>query len=480
MQIIHVSAECFPIAKVGGLADVVGALPKYQKAAKVKASVVMPFYDNKFTQANNSHLKQCNEGSVNLGVDNSYSYRIYELNKIVLGFTVYLIKIDGLTDRENVYGYHDDVERYVAFQKVACDYINALSEKPDIVHCHDHHTGLIPFFMGYGEDYSSLKNIPTVLTIHNAQYQGEFGYDKMHYLPKFDWEKAGLLDWYGKINPLATAIKCAWKITTVSPNYLNELQQVANGLEGLLRNEQTKSIGILNGIDSEVWNPETDPMLPNHFNVDSIEVGKLANKKQLCERFHFDTSLPLVAFIGRFVYEKGSDLLAEAVRNIIVKENKLVNILILGSGSPDTQNQLTELNQNTDNRFNVFVGYNEELSHLIYGGADFLLMPSRVEPCGLNQMYAMRYGMIPMVSNVGGLKDTVTDFDASESGNGMVMGNVSVSEICYAIHRAIHVYNNKPFLENKIKTVMQLDHSWDNSASKYIQMYNSLIQLIKK
>lgn len=480
MQIIHVSAECFPIAKVGGLADVVGALPKYQKAAKVKASVVMPFYQNKFINTNKNNLKPCKNGRVSLNAEQTFAYDIYELQASVLGFSVFLINIEGLTDRENVYGYSDDVERFTAFQKVVCDYINGLKEKPDIVHCHDHHTGLIPFFMGCGEDYSSLRKIPTILTIHNAQYQGEFGYDKMHYLPKFDWEKAGLLDWYGKINPLATAIKCAWKITTVSSNYLNELQQVANGLEGLLRNEQAKSIGILNGIDSEVWNPESDPMLPNHYNINTTNIGRLANKKLLCEKFKFDSNLPLVAFIGRFVYEKGSDLLAEAVHNIIVKENKPVNILILGSGNPDTQNQLTELNINTDNRFNVFVGYNEELSHIIYGGADFLLMPSRVEPCGLNQMYAMRYGMIPIVSNVGGLKDTVTDFDASEIGNGMVIENVNVSEICFAIHRAIHVYNNKPFLEKKIKTVMQLDHSWDNSASKYIQMYNSLNQLIKK
>jgi len=473
MRVIHISAECFPIAKVGGLADVVGALPKYQEASGVSSSVIMPFYDNKFTQANINKTAIVSSGSVDLGNDN-FEYDILKLPKIVLGFEVYLIKIKGLTDKENVYGYGNDVERFVAFQKVACDYITTQKDKPSVVHCHDHHTGFVPFFMGYGSKYTSLKNIPTALTIHNAQYQGDFEYDKMHYLADFDMKNAGLIDWYGRINPLATAIKCAWKITTVSPNYLNELQQIANGLEGLLRQEKDKSLGILNGIDTEVWNAKTDPMLVGNFDLRSINKGREKNKQALCERFGLDASLPLVAFIGRFVYEKSSDLLAEAVHNILEVQQQKVTILILGSGSSETEEQLINLKNKVPKNFNTYIGYSEELSHVIYGGADFLLMPSRVEPCGLNQMYAMRYGMLPIVSNVGGLKDTVIDIDNGDEGYGIIINDINVHEISFAIQRAVDVYNNTSFFKAKRKQLMKIDNSWNNSAREYLKMYKSL------
>ncbi len=479
MQIIHISAECFPIAKVGGLADVVGALPKYQEASGVSSSVVMPFYDNKFTQSNSKKLKTITKGIVSLG-DQNFDYVILKLNKNVLGFNVHLIKIDGLTDKENVYGYSNDVERFVAFQKVACDYMLSIKNKPNVVHCHDHHTGFIPFFMGYGAKYSLLKNIPSVLTIHNAQYQGDFEYDKMHYLPVFNIENAGLIDWYGRINPLATAIKCAWRITTVSPNYLNELQGVANGLEGLLRNEKEKSLGILNGIDTGVWNPKTDSMLVSNFDLRSVNKGRKGNKQELCKKFGLDESLPLVAFIGRFVYEKGSDLLAAAVYNILEVQKQKVNILVLGSGNPETEKELNDLKEKIPTNFNTYIGYSEELSHVIYGGADFLLMPSRVEPCGLNQMYAMRYGMIPIVSNVGGLSDTVIDIDNGDEGYGIVIDNVDIHEISFAIQRAVDVYKNETFFKAKRKQLMKIENSWNKSAKEYLKMYESIIKLSKK
>jgi len=479
MQIIHVSAECFPIAKVGGLADVVGALPKYQEASGISSKVIMPFYDTKFIQSNSELLQVIGQGTVNLGSQEFY-YDILKIEKDVLGFEVFLVKIHGLTDRENVYSYWDDIERFTAFQKVVCDFILGFYDKPDVVHCHDHHTGFVPFFMAHGHKYSELKNIPSVITIHNAQYQGDFGYDKMHYLPQFDIEYAGLIDWYGRINPLATAIKNAWKVTTVSPNYLEELQQVANGLEGLLRSESQKSLGILNGVDTEIWNPKTDSMLVSNYNLTNVNKGREGNKEWLCGKFNFDISLPLVAFIGRFVHEKGSDLLADVVYNVLENQKQKVNILILGSGNLDTEYHLNSLRDKFSGNYNTYIGYNEELAHIVYGGADFLLMPSRVEPCGLNQMYAMRYGMFPIVSSTGGLKDTVIDVDTGDSGYGIVLNEVNVGEISFSIQRAVDVYANKSFFKAKRKQLMKIENSWDKSAKEYIKMYESLIKIDKK
>lgn len=470
-QITHISAECFPIAKVGGLADVVGALPKYQNASGLEAAVIMPFYDNEFTKTQN--LKIVLSKQLQLG-ESYYKYDILNAKKSLLGFELFVIKISGLTDRENVYGYDDDHKRFLAFQIVAMDYISSWKNKPSVIHCHDHHTGFIPFFTSYAYKYGALSKIPTVLTIHNAQYQGEFEYDKTHYLPEYNAAYSGILDWDGKINPLAAAIKCAWKVTTVSPAYLKEIQTHANGLEGLLAHENEKCEGILNGIDKEVWDTKTDARLFANYTVKTVTSGRKKNKKWICNEFDLDPKLPLVAFIGRFVYEKGSDLLAAVVKNVFDNLKLEVSVLILGSGDPTTTEELLALKDTYSGKYNCYIGYNEKLSHIIYGGADFLLMPSRVEPCGLNQMYALRYGMLPIVSNTGGLKDTIKDIDTGEEGFGIVCNDISVHEISFGIQRAVAVYENQPFFRKKRKQLMSIEHGWDKSAAAYTEMYKTL------
>ena len=194
----------------------------------------------------------------------NYGYEIIEL-KEKLGFQLFLVRISGLLDRKNVYGYDDDTERFLSFQIAVLNWILQSDTKPSIIHCHDNHTGLIPFMMSHSKKYKTLKNIPNLLTIHNAQYQGQFGYDKLDLIPDFDQKHIGLLDWDSKINPLATAIKCAWRITTVSPSYLEELKSNARGLESLIRHESDKFSGILNGIDLKVWNPETDDYIIENY-----------------------------------------------------------------------------------------------------------------------------------------------------------------------------------------------------------------------
>ncbi len=468
MNIAHISAECYPIAKVGGLADVVGALPKYQKNLDINSEVIMPFYDNQFAEKN-SFITIYNS-SVTL--DNThYDFKVLSLKNNTLGFKLFLIDIPNLLFKDYVYSF-DDTDRFLAFQIATLDWILQLDVKPSIIHCHDHHTGLIPFMLSHSKKYKLLRDIPSVLTIHNAQYQGWFSHDKVSLIPSFNASKRGLLDWNDQINPLATAIKCAWRVTTVSPSYMEELKSSANGLEDLLRHETAKCTGILNGIDTKVWNSETDGFIIKNYSQKTIQSGKKANKKILCERFNLDKSKPLFSFIGRLVYEKGADLFPEIFYKSLLK-NK-INILILGSGDKKVEAELKALNIPFKNSYNSFIGYDEKLAHQIYAGSDFLLMPSRVEPCGLNQMYALHYGTIPIVRSIGGLKDTVIDI--SDKGFGICHNETTVNEVCEAIDRATILYQNLQKFKKIRKLIMQIDHSWDSSAQAYINLYNSLNQ----
>jgi len=468
MNILHISIECYPIAKVGGLADVVGALPKYQKDLGNDVLVITPFHDNQFTK--DATLQEVYSGTIVVGND-EHRYTIHNLVSLDLGFTVNLVHIPGLLDREQVYGHKDEIERFVAFQIAVLDWIKDKQYIPDVIHCHDHHTGLIPFMISHANAYYYIRDIPTVFTIHNAQYQGQIPYDRLNYLPDFDHSKIGLLDWDNQINPLATGIKNSWRVTTVSPTYMKELQRRANGLEGLLRDEKKKCIGILNGIDTVTWDPETDPMLIKNYGVGSVISGRKANKKWICESFGLSLDKPLFGFIGRLVSEKGADLLPDIIEESLNTTD--VNIFILGSGSPETENRLRALKEKFPDRYHAHIGYDEKLSHIVYAGADFLLMPSRVEPCGLNQMYALRYGSVPIVRRTGGLKDTIIDI--GEGGFGICHDQVLVWDVCYSIKRAIGLYEDEKMYKKLQRQIMKIDHSWNRSAQEYTNLYITLI-----
>jgi len=471
MEIIHVSAECYPVAKAGGLGDVAGALPKYQNDLGEAAKVVMPMYRTKFLYENDWEL--VHEGRQQMG-SHQFNYAVIRERTNKLGFELYLVDINGLLDREKIYGYDDDTERFLAFQLAVCDWISKWQDLPHIIHCHDHHTGLIPFFMKHAFAFSRLAAIPSVVTIHNAQYQGQFGWDRYYLLPPYDTYKWGLLDWAGAINPLAAAIKCAWKVTTVSPSYLDELRYSANGIEFLMQYESGKSVGILNGIDAQVWNPSTDSLILRNYDDHEVREGKRKNKKELAAQFGLDPAKPLIAFIGRLVGEKAADVLPDAIRNSIYQHHGNANFLVLGSGEGAVENRLEEVKHQLNGYVNTYIGYNEALSHQIYAGADFLLMPSRVEPCGLNQMYALRYGTVPMVRSTGGLKDTVRDF-GDWQGYGIRFNHADVHDITYSVGRAIDLYQNKQDLFQWMRSyMMHLNHSWDASAGEYIQLYRSL------
>lgn len=470
MEIIHVSAECYPVAKAGGLGDVVGALPKYQNQCGHIAKVVMPMYRTKFLIAHEWEV--VHKGYTNLG-NWWFTYTIIKEKNNVLDFDLYLVDINGLLDREKIYGYSDDDERFTAFQICVVDWISAWEHRPDVIHVHDYHAGLIPFMIKHCYRYQHLRHIPTVLTIHNAQYQGWMGWDKSHFIPAWDAWKRGMLDWKDTINPLASGIKCAWKVTTVSWSYLDELRVSANGLEALFEYERGKCVGILNGIDTNVWDPATDKYIENHFDLEDADMGKLENKKLLCETFDLDIEKPLIVFIGRLVGEKGADLLPQAISDSFYHIGRTMNFLVLGSGFPEVESALEGMKPLTQKDYNVYIGYNESLSHLMYAGADFILMPSRVEPCGLNQMYAMRYGTVPMVRNTGGLRDTVIDY-GDEGGYGIRFTYASVGDVTQAIWRAVELYKEEEKLKETRQRMMQLDFSWETSVKQYIDLYESL------
>src|SRR6201996_9345345 len=267
MRVFLLSAECSHVAKVGGLADVVGALPKYQNQAGLQAAVVMPYYNRKFVQENEFDVVF--QSSTLLGIRRLY-FEILKEKTDKLGFELYLVRIPGLIDREEVYSYPDETEQFIAFQIAFLDWISYSQQSPDVIHCHDHHSGLVPFLLQHSRLYTRLANTPTVFTIHNGQYHGAFGWDKLSYLPEIDLAQTGLLDWNGAITPLAAAVKCCWKYTTVSPSYLHELSISSNGLEYLFYLESAKGVGILNGIDTAVWNPQTDQMIAGKFPVKNI------------------------------------------------------------------------------------------------------------------------------------------------------------------------------------------------------------------
>ncbi len=469
MKIVHFSAECYPFAKAGGLGDVVGALPKYLNQIGHQTSVLLPYYTRIELSENERSL--CFSTSVTLE-NNEFTASVYKVTGEDIGFPLFLVSVEGLTDRPNIYGYEDDAKRFVAFQRVGLQFLMVQDDLPDVVHVHDHHTGLIPFMMTQCPEFEKLKDIPTLLSIHNAQYQGSFPHEWGGLLPEFPETHVGLLDWDGMINPLATAIKTAWRVTTVSPTYMEELQQHANGLEGLLSHEAQKCTGILNGIDTETWNPKTDPFLEANYGVSTLAKARKINKTKLCNAHNLDPEVPLFGFIGRLVWEKGADVLVQALEEALNKWE--FNVILLGSGDPGLEERFKNLSEWYQGKVGAYIGYKESMSHEVYAGADFLLMPSRVEPCGLNQLYSFRYGCMPIVRKTGGLKDTVVDIN--EGGLGVTHEETESSQIVSAIERALQFFPKQTAFRKKQKEMMQTDHSWEHAAKKYASLYHELIK----
>ena len=503
MNLFHISAECYPVAKSGGLGDVVGALPKVQKELIPRVTVVMPFYDKAWFRDHSAITLF--RGTAPYGSEN-FDFEIREYAEEILGFRLLAILIPGLTDRPGVYidpesgeAYWDELKRFLCFQIAFLEWLTQTPEEridPTILHCHDHHSAMIPFMSRYCERYSDLSSLPNVLTIHNGEYQGRYDMNIHQQLPHFPPEHIGLLEWDGQFNSLACGIKCAWRVTTVSAGYMEELKHSCQGLESLLRAEEGKTLGILNGIDTSTWDPSTDPMISVHYQSQNVTKGKQGNKEQLLKYFNLAANRPLFSFIGRLVHEKGADLLPDLIRKA-EREGLEASFLVLGTGDPSLQEQFSNLKHNSFGYFDTRLEYNEQLAHLIYAGSDFLLMPSRVEPCGLNQLYAMRYGTIPIVRATGGLKDTVLPIhwqkyhtlesgvgklsekkvnDELNLGRGFVFDHFSIDDVWNCIVDAVSFWSSKSTLLTKRRQIMKLDFSWYTSAKAYSQLYDGVCQ----
>jgi len=490
IQVLHISAECYPAAKTGGLGDVVGSLPKYMTQAGVLSAAVIPKYSLKWIEGR--EWITVYSGAIRSDW-RTIHFSVQQEKSNALGFPFFVVDIPGLYDRPGIYNdpggwaYGDEIERYLVFQQAVLQWVISFSEheRPRVLHCHDHHTGLIPFMAKYSPDFRPLAETPTVFTIHNGQYQGAFSWRNQNILPYYDAGARSYLDWNGAVNPMASAIKCAWAVTTVSESYLFELHEKSLGLESLFRLEWHKQWGIINGIDAQVWDPATDAALQHMLSpaMDSatahkendIQSFKQKNKQVLCEWFGLPEALPMISFIGRMVGEKGSDLLPDAYRNYL-NAGGSATFLVLGTGETWTQNEFRAMSHQYPGRVNAVIDYNEALAHQIYAGSDFLIMPSRVEPCGLNQMYAMRYGTIPIVRSIGGLKDTVPDIaEPDGTGCGIRFDQPTLSDIGHAIHRGAAMWHNEPGIVALLrKRIMSVDFSWENTVDRYFSVYQRI------
>ncbi|MBK6995384.1 MAG: glycogen synthase [Lewinellaceae bacterium] len=495
IQVLHISAECYPAAKTGGLGDVVGSLPKYMTQAGVLSAAVIPKYALKWIHGR--EWVTVYNGAIRSDW-RTIHFSVQQEKSNALGFPFFVVDIPGLYDRPGIYNdpngwpYGDEVERYLVFQQAVLQWVISFPEheRPRVLHCHDHHTGLIPFMTKYSPDFRPLAEMPTVFTIHNGQYQGAFSWKNHNLLPYYDAWARSYLDWNGAVNPMAAAIKCAWAVTTVSESYLYELHENSLGLEPLFRLEWQKQWGIINGIDAQVWDPAKDTAIQfqlddgQQSNINAIQEFKYKNKRVLCEWFGLPEHLPMVSFIGRMVNEKGSDLLPDAIRNYLHAGGS-ASFLILGTGETWTQNQFRSMAHQYPGRVNAVIDYNEALAHQIYAGSDFLIMPSRVEPCGLNQMYAMRYGTIPIVRSIGGLKDTVPDIaEPDGSGRGIRFAEPTLNDIGYAIHRGAAMWYNEPGIVAGLRQrIMAVDFSWEKTVGKYFSVYQRIggrVEVVRK
>jgi starch synthase len=461
MEVLYCASEIYPYAKTGGLADVGFCLIKYLNRLGVKAKGVMPLYKGVKAENLESTGKSV---EVELAGDR-YRFYIYE-NEHCCFF-----KNDDLFWRDFIYGppgqgYGDNDIRFGGFSKAVAKAISEGIFTPDIVHTNDWQTALIPVFLK--EIYRNPTKV--VFTIHNFAYQGIF--------PKESLDRLGLpgylyhmeaLEFWEDINFMKGGIVFADLVTTVSPTYAEEIQtaEYGNGLEGVLRKYSYKLKGILNGVDYEIWNPATDEYIYEHYSQRRYG-KKFRNKEELTRELNLDSEKPLVAFINRLTYQKGVDLILESAERM-AKLN--ANFVFFGTG--EYQSRFLELNKY--NNFRVLTDFNEPFARKLYAAADFILMPSLFEPCGLTAIIGMRYGAIPIVRETGGLKDIVKDMATEENGYGITFNEVNPEPFTCALERAIELHDNERKFRKLVKKVMALEFSCDKMAREYLNSYEEIL-----
>jgi starch synthase len=473
MNILMVASEALPYAKSGGLADVVAGLPRALARLGHQVDVVMPRYRGVDAPSNSSRLAVSLGGEI---LDAGVAEDVRDgIRTILLDYPPYF-------DRDYLYGtaghdYADNAERFAFLAQAALTWAFASGRTYDVIHAHDWQAGLVPVLLGrMVRERSSLRRVPVVFTIHNLAYQGVFdaswllrlglGWDLMH---------VDSMEYWGRISYLKAGIVFSRVVTTVSPRYAREIQtpEYGAGFDGILRARSADLVGILNGIDYDQWNPEADPNLPEPFSASNLK-GKAAAKRRLLERYGLPSEsaaqrLAVVAMISRMVDQKGLDLLAGLVDEL---PRLAMRVVILGTGERRYEDMWLGLASRYPDRFGVRVGFDEGLAHLIEGGADLFLMPSRFEPCGLNQMYSLRYGTVPLVRATGGLVDTVQNYDPGTGrGTGFTFEDYSPQALLGTLRWALETFEDRTVWTALQDAGMRQDFSWTASARGYEAVY---------
>lgn len=474
MRVLYCTSESNPFAGSGGLADVAGAgsLPKALKDKGVDCRIVMPLYGD-IAQNLKDQMNYITNFTVPVGWRSQYC-GVFEAH--YNGIIYYFIDNEYYFKRSGLYGFYDDAERFAFFSRAIMEMLPRVDFHPDILQCNDWQTALVPtyYYIFYSHN-PWYYNIKSVFTIHNIQYQGMYGWEVNTECVGIPADRTKLLEQDGKLNFVKGAIETSTRVTTVSPSYANEILDpwYSYGLDTILCNRQYKLCGILNGIDVETYNPETDIQLYKNYSVDDLS-GKAECKEKLQERLGLEKRAepPIIAMVTRMVGHKGLDLVRLALDQIMCEDD--VQFVILGSGEREYEDFFSYMQNKYPGRLCCCHGYIPELARKIYAAADIYLMPSKSEPCGLSQMIALRYGAIPVVRETGGLRDSIHD-SMDGKGNGFTFAKYEAADMVHALKRAINGYWKKPGWEKLVKRAMQCDNSWARSAGDYLNVYQDTL-----
>ncbi len=475
------SSEAVPFAKTGGLADVAGSLPPALLRQGIETALVLPGYRSILESG---YSWRPIFGNMPIPLGNAMLQADVLEGETEEGVRIYLIDREDLFNRPNLYGnrhgdYYDNLERFSFFCHAALRLANAMSIPPDLLHLHDWQTGLIPALLkGPYWDWPNLTNMPTVFTIHNLGYQGNFESDRLPVtgLSHAQFYHAEGLEYWGSFSLLKSGIIYSHAVTTVSPTYARDIQTDEGGMAmaAVLRSRGGDVRGILNGVDYSIWNPKTDRHIRANYSVDDLN-GKGRCKAALIEELKLVAGLkkaPLLCMISRLDVQKGFDLLLSAMDDII---GMGVGVVVLGSGNEWIANQLVAAQHRFPGRIAFKQGFDTHLAHRMMAGADIFLMPSLYEPCGLTQMYAFKYGTVPVVRGTGGLEDTVSSFDPkTRNGNGFKFYDYEKSTFLTAIKTGLDFFDESALWKEIVQNGMEMDFSWDRSAVKYIDLYKSV------
>ena len=472
MKVLYATSEAYPYAMSGGLADVAGALPKALRKRLIGCRIVMPMYDGISSELR-ANMQFITSITVPVAWRRQYC-GIFEAKHD--GVIYYLIDNQYYFKRGGLYGQYDDAERFAFFSRAVLEIIPYIDFVPDIIHCNDWQTALVPVFLDtLYRCVDTYKNIKTVFTIHNIQYQGKYGTELISDVLGLPPETAHIVEYDRCVNLMKGAIECADRVTTVSPTYAEEIKNpwYSHGLDRIICDRSFKLSGIVNGIDTDVYNPETDTHLWQNYTVDDLS-GKQINKAELQKLCGLPErpDVPVIGMVTRLVTHKGLDLVKFVFDSLISHD---VQFVILGSGDWEFETYFHGQMQAHPDKVALKLGFIPDLAHKIYAGADIFLMPSKSEPCGLAQMIALRYGTIPVVRETGGLKDTVTDSGDNE-GNGFTFKSYNAHDMARAVERAIEGYYNREGWPVLVKRAMSCDNSWGKSAGAYINLYKSILK----